>query len=195
MKYYLSSYKFGDKVEELIRLRSDNARIGHVNNSRDWVGADPVRANRHQQAEIAYLNELGFGAEPLDLKDYFGKAEPLKEKLEELGAVWVSGGNTFVLRMAMRLSGFDDLFVELQHREDFLYGGYSAGVCILSESLKAIDRVDEPDNFPYAGISKPIYEGLGAFPYAFLCHYDSDHPEAEAVALEMQRCIDNKWLF
>jgi len=195
MKYYLSSYKFGDKVEELKRLQSANKKLGHINNSRDWVGADPKRALKHQTAEIKFLNELGFEAESLDLKTYFGKEKVLAKKLNSLGAIWVSGGNTFVLRQAMRLSGFDKLFSSLRSRKDFLYGGYSAGICILSNTLKPIDMVDDPNNFPYQGIDIAIYEGLGIFDYSFMPHYDSDHPESADIEKEIQRCINNKWLF
>ena len=195
MKYYLSSYKFGNKIEELQRLIPQNNRIGHINNSRDWVGADPKRADKHQQEEMEFLHAIGFDAEPLDLKSYFGNPEKLRKKMNSLGGLWVSGGNTFVLRMAMRLSGFDEIFEELKHRPDFLYGGYSAGICILSDSLKSIERVDDPHNFPYPGIDEPIYEGLGIFNYSFMPHYDSDHRESEAIGQEIQRCIDNQWLF
>ena len=195
MHFYLSSYKFGNKTDDLKRLRPDNNRIGHINNSRDWVGADLQRANKHQKEEIEFLNSIGFVAESLDLKSYFGKPNELTEKLNSLGSLWVSGGNTFVLRMAMQLSGFDKLFEQLKKRDNFLYGGYSAGICILSDSLKAIDIVDDPNNFPYKEITQPIYEGLGIFDYSFMPHYDSDHFESEAIGKEIQRCIDNKWLF
>lgn len=95
----------------------------------------------------------------------------------------------------MRLSGFDNLISALSERKDFLYGGYSAGICILSTTLKPIDIVDDPNNFPYQGIDKVIYEGLGIFNYSFMPHYDSDHPESADIGKEIQRCIDNKWLF
>ncbi|MEM9888985.1 MAG: Type 1 glutamine amidotransferase-like domain-containing protein [Bacteroidota bacterium] len=195
MKYYLSSYKFGNRLEDLKRLRPQNPKIGHINNSRDWVGADPKRATKHQNDEIEILNSIGFIAESIDLKKYFGKIAELRKKLNSLGGIWVSGGNTFVLRMAMKLSGFDKIFDELIKREDFLYGGYSAGICVLSESLESIDIVDDPRNFPYEGITEPIYEGLGVFNYSFMPHYDSDHFESEAIGKEIQRCINNKWLF
>ncbi len=159
------------------------------------LGRDPLIADKNEKEEIAFLNELGFASESLDLKDYFGKQELLKQKLDSLGALWVSGGNTFVLRQAMRLSGFDQLFESLQKRKDFLYAGYSAGICVLSDTLKPIDRVDDPFNFPYSGIDSPIYEGLGVFNYAFMPHYDSDHYESKAIDDEIKRCIDQKWLF
>lgn len=195
MKYYLSSFKFGNNINDLERLKPANNKIGHIVNARDAVGYDSKRAQKHQYEEIDFLNSIGFEAEALDLKNYFGKKEKLQQKLTELGAIWVSGGNTFVLRQAMCLSGFDKLFKELLRREGFLYGGYSAGVCILSETLKSIDQVDDPFNFPYNEISKPIYKGLGVFNYSFMPHYNSDHPESADIDMEIKRCIDNKWLF
>ncbi|MEL6626186.1 MAG: Type 1 glutamine amidotransferase-like domain-containing protein [Bacteroidota bacterium] len=195
MNYYLSSYKFGSKVDALTEMIPANNKLGHINNTRDWVGSDPARAQKHQLEEIAALNKLGFDSESLDLREYFGKKNVLREKIESLGAIWVSGGNTFVLRQAMRLSGFDELMPEIRKRDEFLYGGYSAGVCVLSKDLTAIDQVDDPHNFPYEGIQKAIYEGLNVFEYVILPHYDSAHPESKMVEKEIQRCIDNQWLF
>lgn len=195
MKYYLSSYKFGDHKEKLKQIIPSNSKIGHINNARDSINENSARANRHQQEEIATLNQLGFEAEPLDLKSYFNKTNELKQVLDTLAGVWVSGGNTFVLRMAVRLSGFDTIFEELKDRDDFCYAGYSAGICILSNTLKPIETVDHPNSFPYQGIKQPIYEGLGRFNYAFMPHYKSDHPESELVDKAIQKCIDNKWLF
>jgi len=64
-------------VEELKRLQPTNKKLGHINNSRDWIGANPKRALKHQAAEINFLNGLGFEAENLDLKTYFGKEKAL----------------------------------------------------------------------------------------------------------------------
>lgn len=172
-----------------------NNKIGVIFNARDFVGSDSERKQKHFEDETSTLNELGFEAEPLDLKDYFGKTDLLKSKLEFLGSVWVCGGNTLVLRQAMFLSGFDVLFEELKKREDFLWAGYSAGICILSPDLKAIDQVDDPQNFPYENCKEVIWSGLNYFNHYFMPHYDSDHPESEDIGKEVQRCIDNKWLF
>jgi len=195
MKYYLSSFRFGNKIEDLKRMKPANSKIAHINNARDMVGNDSARAAQTQKDEIEFLNNLGFVAEPLDLKLYFNKTAELKDKINTLGVLWVSGGKTFVLRMAMKLSGFDTIFETIKNKEDFLYGGYSAGICILSKSLKSIDQVDDPNNFPYQETSLPIYEGLGVFNYSFMPHYNSDHYESEAIAKEITRCINNKWLF
>ena len=193
MNYYLSSYRFGNHTGKLKNLIPKNNKIGCISNAADWVGSDIKRTTERIQEEMKYLNELGFKSEHLDLKDYFGKKDKLKYKLDSLGGIWICGGNTFVLRQSMKLSGFDELFDSLQTRSDFLYSGYSAGICVLSNNLKPIDQVDDPFSFPYKGITKPIYKGLGVFDYILLPHYDSDHPESEDIEKEVQRCIENKW--
>ena len=171
------------------------SKIGHINNSRDFSWADAKIRAKYQNDEINQLNNFGFAGEPLDLKDYFGNEDALRKKLSELDGLWVSGGNTFVLRQAMKLSGFDNLFNELRERSDFLYGGYSAGICILCDSLKYIQIADDPYDFPYDENKETIWDGLAVFNYGILPHYDSDHFESEAIGKDLKVCIDNKWLF
>lgn len=171
------------------------AKIGHINNSRDWLGVNEENKQKALKDEMEFLEILGFQCEHLDLKEYFGREKDLKIKLDSLKGIWVCGGNTFVLRQAMRLSGFDNIFKDLQKDENFFWGGYSAGICILCDSLKYIDYVDDANNFPYIGITEPIYEGLGIFDYGLLPHYKSDHEESEMIDKEVERCINNKWLF
>jgi len=195
MKYYLSSYKFGNEVDKLKLMLPTGSKIGHINNSRDFSGADADIREKYQNDEINQLNDFGFAGESLDLKSYFGKEVELRIKLAALNGLWVSGGNTFVLRQAMKLSGFDNIFKELRQRKNFLYAGYSAGVCVLCDSLKYIENVDDPDDFPFGQNKEQIWDGLGVFNFGILPHYDSVHFESEEIGREVLRCIDNKWLF
>jgi dipeptidase E len=192
MKYYLSSFKFGNDIEKLKSMMPANRRIGHINNARDFTDADPERMIENQREELEQLNQLGFTAEVLDLKDYFNKKNELRKKLNTLGSVWVSGGNSFVLRQAMKLSSFDIIIKEVSKGDDFLYAGYSAGICILSESLKSLHLVDKPDDFPYPDINETIWEGLGFFEHCFMPHYDSNHPESEDINRAIKYCIKNR---
>jgi len=141
------------------------------------------------------LTDIGLTPELLDLREYFNKPELLRQKLLSLGGVYVRGGNTFILRQAMKLSGFDTIFQEMLEWEKFVYAGYSAGVCVLSERLNAYGTVDSPIVFPYQSTQQTIWEGLGYLPYIFLPHYKSDHPESVDVDKEVEYCIDNKILF
>lgn len=195
MIYYLSSYKYGNEVEKLITMLKQGAKIGHINNAKDWTTASPeIRANILKE-EMSFFESLGFQNEHLDLKNYFGKEEELRKKLKELDGIWICGGMVFTLRQAMRISGFDNMFPELQKRKDFFWGGYSAGVVILCDSLKYFELVDVPNDFPYIEIKEPIYEGLGLFNYGIYPHYDSNHHESELIEQEVKRAIENRWLF
>lgn len=195
MKMYLSSLGFGNAIAQWKALVATGSKIGHINNARDWVGADPDIRAAYQREEMHQLEEWGYVVEVLDLQDYFGKTEELRQKLLALDGLWVSGGNTFVLRQAMKISGFDLIFSELQQRKDFVYGGYSAGVCVLCDSLKYIRQVDDPYNFPYADCTTVIEEGLGYFNYGIIPHYRSNHVESDMMEKEVENCINQKWLF
>lgn len=195
MKYYLSSYKFGNEVEKLKQMLPKGAKIGHINNAKDWTTASPEIRARILKEEIEFMDSLGFQNEHLDLKKYFGKEQELRNKLDKLDGIWICGGMVNPLMQAMIISGFNNIFPDLQKRKDFLWGGYSAGVVVLCDSLKYYDLVDMPNDFPYEQISEPIYEGLGLFNYGILPHYDSDHHESELIGKEVQRAIENRWLF
>lgn len=195
MKYYLSSYKFGDRFEELKNILKPGAKIAHINNAKDFTASNAENKMHHLKEEMDSLTDLGFENAHLDLKEYFGKEAELQEKLSNVDGVWVCGGNTFVLRQAMYLSGFDNIFPSLKKQKNFVWAGYSAGMCILSDSLKYIEQVDDANDFPYEGISNAIYEGLGVFDFGWLPHYRSDHFESPMIDKEVEKCIENKWLF
>ena len=193
MKLYLSSYKLGNETETLKKwLASTKKRVGYIPNALDFLEPDRFKVNT--EFDMNELRGLGFEVEILDLKDYFERIEVLRTKLLELDMLWVSGGNTFILRQAMRLSGFDELIADLQKRPNFVYGGYSAGCCVLSPTLQGLQIVDEPYVYPYE-LKETIWDGLGLIDYAFLPHFDSDHPESEAINKEVEYCKKNNLPF
>ena len=106
MNFYLSSFRIGGKSDELRRLASGGP-LGFVPNALDYVEAAPRAASN--QRGMDEVRSLGIDIEMLDLADYFVAPEALSARLADLRGVWVRGGNTFVLRQAMRLSGFDIL--------------------------------------------------------------------------------------
>lgn len=188
MKFYLSSYKIGKETEKLKQL-TQGKKIGFIPNSIDYV--EPKARQESNEKSMKDLSDLGISVEMLDLQDYFGKREELNNKIDSLGGVWIRGGNTFVLRQAMKFSGFDNIIKSI-NRDDFLYGGYSAGICILAPSLKALQIVDKPDIMPYKESKETIWEGLGILDYIILPHYKSDHPESADIDKEVEFCEKNK---
>jgi dipeptidase E len=192
MKFYLSSHKIGGKAKALKRMFSANPRVGYVPNALDYTKVDLERRAKHIKSDIENLEELGLAVELLDLKDYFGKRKGLENKLSELGGIWVTGGNVFILRQAMRLSGLDVLLKRLADKKDFVYAGYSAGGGVLSPDLHVYEMVDDATDMPYRGQKKVIWKGLGLIDYAFMPHYKSDHPETENIGKEVDYCKKHK---
>lgn len=188
MKLYLSSYEIGNETEKLKKL-VPKGKIGYIPNARDFTGADPERRAKRNENDIGSLRKLGFEVEMINLQDYFGEQDKLKNKLEELGAIFISDGNVFVLRQAMKLSGLDEILKELCDT-DFLYAGYSAAGCVLSPNLKVYEIVDKVDT-PYPEQKDVIWEGLGFVDWAFMPHWDSDHPESADIEKEIAYCKEN----
>jgi dipeptidase E len=193
MKFYLSSFRLGDNPERLVELLTTNKKAAVIVNAIDDA-TEEIRKEKLER-EISELATLGIVGEELDLRNYFDKKVELKERLSEYGMVWIRGGNTFILRRAYRYSGFDELLKEKIGDKDFVYGGYSAAVCILAPSLNGLDIVDDPNIVPRGYQEDIIWEGLGFLDYTIAPHYRSEHPESAGVEKEVQYCIDNKILF
>jgi len=130
MKAYLSSYQFGNNPEKFSELVGKGNRVAVIENAKDAL-IDRERAERLEQ-QLQTLKELGLSASELDLRNYFGKPDELTRELADFSAVWVCGGNVFVLRRAMHDSGFDNAIRERLKKDNIVYGGYSAGSCVLA---------------------------------------------------------------
>jgi len=182
MKFYLSSYRFGNKTKKLKQMIGAGNRVAYIANALDF--AEGQKWQREFLAlDVKGFQEMGMQVEPLDLRNYFNLQDSLRKDLERFKAIWVSGGNVFVLRWAMRLSGFEEILLDLHkdREKQMVYGGYSAGICVLSPSLKGLEMVDDPYKKVYARQEGVIWEGLNLLDYAIVPHYDSDHPESSVV--------------
>ncbi len=193
MKFYLSSYRLGNEAKKLVSLLPKNKKAAVIANAVDDV-LPSIRIEKVKR-ELEDLKKIGIEAEEIDLRNYFGKKELLRKKLSEYGMVWVRGGNTYILRRAYDYSGFDSLLKEKLTDKKFVYAGYSAGICILSLSLKGLDIVDDPNIVPKKYKKEIIWDGLGFINYNISPHYRSNHPESALVEKEVQYCINNKILF
>jgi len=186
MKLYLSSYKLGTKTDQLKRL-VPKGRIGYIANALDFSGVNVERRASHIRADVQSLEDLQLEVSQIDLREYFGKTDALRQTVDDLGALFVSGGNVFVLRQAMHLSGLDSILLELRGDDRFLYAGYSAAGCVLAPTLTAYEIVDKPQT-PYAGLTQVILDGLSIVDFAFMPHWDSDHPESQDIEREIAYC-------
>lgn len=180
MKLYLSSYKLGNKTEYLKEwIKDNNNRVLLIINARDTKEQNDEEKEIINQ-NVKMLEDIGFKVTTLDLRDYFNKKDELKKYiLENFSAICVIGGNVFVLRKAMELSGFDTFLRENRKNGNLLYIGYSAGICVLSKNLEGLDLVDEKINiYNYEEVK---LAGVGIINYSIAPHYKSNHSESKYI--------------
>ncbi|MFN8173421.1 MAG: Type 1 glutamine amidotransferase-like domain-containing protein [Candidatus Nanopelagicales bacterium] len=181
MRLYLSSFRLGTAPEHLVRLAGADARVAVMCNAIDDE-SDEDRAAKCD-AEIRALGRLGLRASELDLRDYFDQdPDAISAELATYDALWLRGGNVFVLRTALRLSGADDPIRDLLAADRLVYAGYSAGPCVLGPSLIGFETVDDiaGPGVPY-GVAA-VTDGLGVLPYAVVPHCQAPtHPESAAL--------------
>lgn len=191
MKFYLSSYHLGNEPGRLAGLEAKNKRAAVVQNALDAY-PDVGRREIGLRREFADLKAIGLVAEELDLRQFFGKAAELQKYMERFGYVWVAGGNTFVLRRAFRLSGLDSILQKKRNEDDFVYAGYSAGICVLGPTLKGIHLADDPQAMPQGYSGPIIWAGLALIPYCIAPHYRSNHSESTLIEKSVEYFIEQK---
>jgi dipeptidase E len=182
MRLYLSSYRIGDRAGSLLALLGSGKRAAIISNALDNISPTARSIYRDEVYDPhRELASLGLVTEELDLRRYFGAADALQAKLAEFDLVWVMGGNAFVLRRAMKQSGFDDVITGMLERDEIVYGGFSAGAVVAAPTLRGIDLIDDPGEVPQGYDPEIIWDGLGVIDYSIVPHFRSPHPESAAA--------------
>ena len=126
MVLYLSSYKLGNKTTYLKNwIKKYSNKILLIPNSRDAKVQNNIEKENINE-NIKMLEDIGFEVTILDLKKYFNDSKSLNKELKDYNAFCVIGGNVFVLRQAMKLSGFDKFLINNSSNKDILYIGDKA---------------------------------------------------------------------
>lgn len=191
MKLYLSSYLIGNNSDELASLVSGRKRVGVIRNALDFSD-EQERLEEGRKREFSNLKELGFFPELIDLREYFDGKKNLRAAINQLDALWVVGGNTFILNSALRQSGLNEIIIEKLGCEDFVYAGYSAGICVLTPTLEGIHLADNPEIIPQGYPKEVIWEGLGLLPFCIAPHWRSDHPESAMIEKSVKYFMEHK---
>ena len=180
MKLYLSSYLLGNDTSILNDWVKKNKQILVIPNALDAF-PDGERKTNGINKKSEDLQKLGFETIVLDLKKYFNDEKSLREYLKDFNAFYVLGGNVFVLRQAMKLSGFDKYLLDIANKPNYLYSGFSAGICVLAKDLHGIHLADDLSKKPY-GEFETIWNGIGLIDYMPVPHYDTpNHPESHLM--------------
>ncbi len=94
MKLYLSSYLQGDQPEKFLEPNARNNRVAVIQNAHDcWT--DPVKRKSVFDREYEGLIRLGLEPEELDLRDFFGLQDELREEVSRFAYCWAMGGDSF----------------------------------------------------------------------------------------------------
>ena len=182
MRLYLASHRTGDTFPELLRMAGPGARTAVISNAVDFMPRESRDAYARTVFDpVRHFRDHGLDAFELDLRDFFGRAPALLAELEATRLVWAVGGNAFLLRRAMRQSGFDAIAPGLVWADRLVYGGWSAGACVAAPSLRGLEHMDDPTVLADGYDPEPVWEGLGLIDAAVVPHWRSDHDEAEAA--------------
>ncbi len=181
MRLYLSSFRLGNRPERLVELAGRKKALVIANACDLFPEAE--RRPRVER-ELEALSALGFWAQELDLRRHFregGDRDGLRAELYSTGLVWARGGNAFVLRRALRQSGFDGVLMDALAADQLAFGGYSGGIAVLAPSLRGIELVNDPLAVPAGYDPETIWEGLGAIDFSLAPHYKSPHPSSPGI--------------
>jgi len=178
MRLYLSSFGLGNRPERLVALVPPRARVKVVVNALDNF---PQARDEWLRRERQDLERLGFLPEELDLRDCFGSPSRLARALDGVGLVWITGGNTFLLRRAMRQCGLDSLIHPLLSSDRLVYAGFSAAACCAGPTLRGLECVDDPTVIADGYEGETIWDGLGLIKQAIAVHFQSRSAEGTAI--------------
>lgn len=174
MRLFLASSRPGPGSRELADLVAPGARVAVVANAVDNLPDFPRPQWVDEERQM--LATVGLSAFELDLRLCYQRPATLGSALKELDLVWITGGNAFVLRDALRRSHLDRLLTTRVTDGSLAYGGYSAGACVAGPTLRGLELVDD-----VSAVARPVWDGLGLVDFCIAPHHGSSHPEREAI--------------
>lgn len=182
MRLFLSSYRAGQYPDKLVDLFGKGCKIAVITNAKDYKSISERDVKIKEV--IKFLADIGLNPEELDLRKYFDNPRSLVETIKKYQGIWLAGGNTFILRRALRYSQLDNLLKKMVRNNEIILGGESAGACIASPTLRGLEFGDGPKVLPESYRSHVIWSGLGLVKYSIVPHYDSEEfgPKTRAMA-------------
>jgi dipeptidase E len=181
VRCYLSSFRIGNQAARLQRLVGRDVETAVIANA---IDADPTPVRQAKvDGELEALSALDLRPEELDLRTLFDRPDATEAALEGYGLVWLRGGNVFVLRHALHRSGADEALRRLLRRDALVYGGYSAGPCVIGPTIREFSATDDPTVVTDVYGADPMWAGLGIVDFVVVPHVDSpNHPESERLS-------------
>ncbi|MBB1026174.1 type 1 glutamine amidotransferase-like domain-containing protein [Dietzia sp. DQ11-38-2] len=154
-----------DFLAEHVNRPAPVVRIGYLNDAASpYAGAGFVAAERAQLADLGYVLTDLTAADIDDPREFAAL-------LDGLDALYVAGGNTFVLLAALRRHGADAAVVE-RVRAGLPYIGSSAGSVVAGPGIEPVSLMDDPSAAP----DLADRSGLGLVDTVVIPHADGALP-------------------
>lgn len=164
MKLYLSSLSLPDTKDFAGLFDPEKLnKIGVIANA--WTPYPEEKARPYIDETKTKLRNLKFEIIDIDLLDFKNRENELKNLLQSLQGVLVTGGNTFYLNWAIHQSGFHNIIQELVN-DGLIYCGESAGAAVAGPTLHGIENLDDIKEGP-----EIFWEGLNLVDYGVLPHW------------------------
>ncbi|MBY6540188.1 Type 1 glutamine amidotransferase-like domain-containing protein [Rhodococcus sp. BP-349] len=186
MRLFLASYRFGLARDRFLQLTGPPGRIAVIADAADsWP--DAARASA-VTSEFTLLRSAGFLPVEVDLREL--TPSTAHDVLAAFPAVWVRGGNTFVLRRRMASSGADEAIARLLAEDSIVYGGYSAGACVMGPTLRGVEYADPPGEVEPTTGEGVLWTGLGIIDDVLVPHWASDTLDPDGASAAMAAACD-----
>jgi len=173
MRLFLASKDFGGHADRLRELVGNNRKALVITNARNHKPKDDQREVIEKNRNL--FEENGFEFAELDLRDFFGKEDQLREFVdrEKPGLVFALGGNYFILMRAFAQSGFDNILKDKLNKDELVYGGSSGGSMVATPDLRYYN--DQKATVVPAGYDKEsVYDGLKLVDFYISPHQDQN---------------------
>lgn len=128
------------------------------------TAADPYKIKLWYYGDKLKLKLMGFRMIDIDIKNQ--TKEQLTEKMKNVDAIFVCGGNTYYLLKYAQKSGFDEVVRELVAK-GVIYIGSSAGSVLACPTIEYIEDLDDKEK-----VNVDSYKGIGLVDFLILPHYE-----------------------
>jgi dipeptidase E len=191
MRLFLSSYRAGNHEKDLQEFIGSIDKVAVITNAKDYKTDEDPKIKL--QENFDWWRAIGLEPAEIDLRPYFHKSGAEK-LLAKHNFIWLSGGNVFLLRRALKYSGLDIFLGDKARQNEIILGGESAGAIIMGPTLKYSETEEDEDSPNY--VPEPykkavIWGGLDLISYVPVPHYKTpdyigideyiDHLEKEEI--------------
>lgn len=179
MRLFLSSYRAGNYADKLIEIFGEGANVAVITNARDYK--TPPKRKIKVKEVLDFFTDLKMKPVEIDLRKYFTSQVNLANEFENYQAVWLAGGNVFLLRRALKQTGLDKILTDKVRSSAIVYGGESAGAIIAGPTLMHSEMggdEDSPDFIAEGYKKEVIWNSLQFVDFVPVPHYqDPDYGE------------------